>query len=913
MNAIHKKEYYLEKERMATILACIGDGVVSTDINGIIDFMNNSAEILTGWKAEDVKGRKINDVINLINSETNEPMESPVELVLQTGSSMGLKRNSAIVSKDGTKNYLSASYSPIKNSDSVISGVVMVFRDITRIIKIEEELVKERDNLRRNQEDLETYQLLSKITRDIILFIDSDSDNIIDANEAAVNAYGYSKKELLSLNMRDIRKSSSFTSEQIKLSSQNGISFESEHYRRDGTFFPIEVNAQEVDTGSKRIILGIIRDISERKHAIEALYQSEAKFKSLFMNLKSGLSYNKIILDENGIPIDFQYIEVNEAYSNMIGHKRDYIVGRRFLEVFKDITVSITEIIKTFGKVALDDLYIPYDDYYSEIDDKWYYTSIYSPEKDYFIIIMNDSTERKMAEVELHKAKEIAETANKAKSEFLANMSHEIRTPLNGITGMLDLMISTDIGNEQKEYIETAQKCTKSLLRIINDVLDFSKMEVGKLIIENINFDIIELMGEIIKIYSPVATQKGLELNFKYSSTIERNVIGDPNRLRQVLNNLIYNAIKFTESGEVCLELTKLSCSEENIETQFAIIDTGIGIPKRKKEKLFKSFSQVDGSFSRKYGGTGLGLAISKQLVEMMGGRIWAKSEEGKGSTFYFIINFKIADQYKEELSTVINIDKTLMPLHILLAEDDEINQKVTSIILEKRGHRVDIVGDGEEALKFLEINKYDIVLMDIQMPKMDGINTTKEIRKRERITNEHTLIIAMTAYALQGDREYLLSIGMDGYLSKPFKMETLLEVIERITYKDDFDTIPYNRFTLDPNGDFILDSPVSFDVKNDDLLVVEGLDLLINELNALLEVGDLFQIEKEAHEIKFLANKMGADSLKTIAFKIELAARNLNMVKIKDLVIKINNEFQRFKQLMIKYTGDVNNEDFNS
>jgi len=900
-------DYYLEKDRMAAILACIGDGVISADINGIIDFMNDVAEFITGWSVEDARGKKFNEVVHLIDIVTNEPMKSPVDSALQAGASVGLKHRSVLVSKDGVKNYLSASCSPIKDSQDAISGAVMVFRNITKIMRMEDKLRKERNYLRAKKEDLKQYKLLFKAAKDIILFIEYSSGEIIDANEAAINAYGYSREELLSLNIRDLRRILDFTRAQMKVAFEKGISFETIHYRKDGSFFPVEINSTGVDTGSKFILLSIVRDISQNKKSLKILSQSEAKFKSLFMNLKNGLCYSKIILDKNGAPIDVQYIEVNQAYAEMLGYKIEDIIGKRLSDFFEISTSNFQSMIKAFGKVAIEGIYMPYDDYYSADYNKWFSRIVYSTEKYYFIIIINDLTKRKMAEVALQKATKEAEVANKAKSEFLANMSHEIRTPLNGITGMIDLTLSTNVDNEQKEYLKTAQKCTRNLLAIINDVLDFSKLEVGKLIIENIQFDVLELLGEIIKLHSPSAAEKGLELNLKYFSTINKHLIGDPNRLRQVLNNLISNAIKFTENGEVCLQLSKISHSEDNIEIQFAVIDTGIGIPEDKREKLFKSFSQVDSSFSRKYGGTGLGLVISKQLVEMMGGKIGFESKEGTGSTFYFDISFKIGDQQEEPQSTKFILDKAPIPLNILLVEDDEVNKEVTSLMLQKRGYIVDNANNGKDALKLLGSNKHDLIFMDIQMSEIDGIQTTQEIRKRELITNQHITIIAMTAYALQGDRNRFLSMGMDEYISKPFDMKSLFEIIDKVSCEDYYHSIPYSNFRIDDKGNYITPPNTNGDIKGEDFIIMKQLDLYIVKLNSLLEVSNLVQIDKEAYEIKLLSNKIGAETLKTIAFKIQLASRKCDIVKIQHLTLNLNTEFQRLKKLMIIALGDVN------
>jgi PAS domain S-box-containing protein len=494
---------------------------------------------------------------------------------------------------------------------------------------------------------------------------------------------------------------------------------------------------------------------------------------------------------------DHTYRLVNKTFEDFLGVRLDDIRGKTIHDLLPEYDSNAYEKKETMVLKTGKPLYNVEETIVKNNKKIWLSTNI-APVKNINNVVIGlvgvsyNVTERKKHEIELKKAKELAEAGTKAKSEFLANVSHEIRTPMYGIIGMTEILNHTALSTEQKQHLGAIESSAGSLLSLINDVLDFSKIEAGKLDFDIIDFQLKIVLNDIENILKIRADEKGLELKIFYDQTIPETLRGDPNRLKQVILNLANNAVKFTEKGHVHIIIKSINEHQNTTRLKFEIKDTGIGIPKRGRDRLFKEFSQIDASTTRKYGGTGLGLSISKLLTGMMNGEIGVESQFGKGSTFWFTAEFGKASKSMSVTPLMDQDQKDFMAriendLSILLVEDNQINQKIARFNLEKVGYSVDVAENGHDAVIKYKDGIFDLILMDVLMPVMNGIKATEHIRAIERYRNKksnrhrHIPIVALTANAMKSDRDACLAAGMDAYISKPFRQKDLVELLTKL------------------------------------------------------------------------------------------------------------------------------------
>lgn len=765
------------------------------------------------------------------------------------------------------------------------------------------------------QDTLERYKLLAQLARDVILFVRKNDLHIIEANDAALKTYGYDRDELLSMDARALRDPDTLSSldETLAAAMRGGTTFQTRHRRKDGTLFPVEVTAQGTTVAGEPTILSIIRDISERKRA----ERERDRFFDLSLDMMCVANF------------DGYFVRLNPAWQATLGFTSEELCARSFMDYIHPDDREAT--IAAMSRLSSNSAVIAHENRYRCKDGsyRWFlWNATPSLEEGLIYATARDVTERKAAEAALGQARDQATEASRLKSQFLANMSHEIRTPMNGVIGMTELLLATRLNHDQREYALTVRESAAALLTIINEILDFSKLEAGKMDLELIDFSVVSVSESVVELLAASAHQKSLAIQAFVAPDVPKSLRGDPGRVRQILVNLVGNAIKFTERGQVILRVTKQASQERHVTLRFAVSDTGVGISEAARERIFQPFTQADGSTTRRFGGTGLGLSISKRIVELMHGEIGIETKEQSGSTFWFTARFEniSADELepnrvalRDHRALVVDDDPTArevfhqyvltwgmrngqaasgpealdilrkaaetgdpydlaiidfkMPLmdgfalarairseagltrtklilvtafdakergrealragfaayltkpvkqsqlfdciasvledgahtaprvgadkngpdesaskppamhvtgKVLIAEDNTINQRLALAQLKRLGIEADIANNGREAVEAVARKSYELVLMDCQMPEMDGFEATRAIRKAQHLSGTHVAIVAMTANALEGDRDTCIAVGMDDYISKPVQFDGLREVLTR-------------------------------------------------------------------------------------------------------------------------------------
>ena len=905
---------------------------------------------------------------------------------------------------------------PVIGTNGEVRGILGVFTDITERRQAQD-AVKESE---------EKFRHLFESSPDAIVVVDSKG-NIVDANPAACRMHACTKDQLTALSILNL-----VLPERHELVAHglrgvlDGEPLLTEGYtmRSDGTVMPAEISCSRIEYGDKTALLLHIHDMTEHTKAVADLREAEEKYRAIFENAVEGIYQTSM---------DGGFISANPALAKIYGYDSPDELINNFTGVGKDVYVDPTTRSKLISHLEEKGFVSEFEAQVYRKDGSIVWTSesarLVRDEAGrpiYYEGFVEDISQRKVAAEKTLRAIEVAESVNRAKGEFLANMSHEIRTPINGIIGMTELALDTNLTDEQREYLERAKNSADSLLSLINQILDFSKIEAGKVIMDSIGFSLRDTVGNALATVAARAHMKGLEMASNILPQVPDALLGDAYRLRQILLNLVGNAIKFTDRGEVVVHVDTDLQSATSVGLHFVVTDTGIGIPAEKQQTIFEAFSQADGSMTRKYGGTGLGLAICSHLVEMMGGEIWVCSKPGVGSAFHFtscftlqegegsrpvtkenaelqgvrvlvvddnftnrrilqamllewnmqasvavdgrstlammrrakslgkpfavvildaimpeVDGFTLVTQIRQDpdiantpvimLTTAggavhtksreLGIAASLMkpirqanllnallrvlgflpeerdadrriqpeplpkserPLNILLAEDNAVNQLVVVRMLEKQGHKVVVACNGKEALAAHDSQQFDLIVMDGQMPELNGFEAAALIREKEKSTGKHIPILALTAHAIKGDRERCLSAGMDAYIAKPVRAKEFREMIESLVAPAD--SQPTRPPVADSKVEFATEAVLAR-MSGDAELLSEVVGLfqsdcprLLSQMRAAIKQGELTILVRAAHTMRGSLDLFGLSSASKAAMDLELSGQKGDM-----------------------------------
>ena len=1028
------------RDQSESIIESARDAFVAMNSKGIIISWNQQSEKIFGWTASEAMGRSVAELI--VPPEHRQAHEKGLERFLATGDGPVLNQRIEVTAlrRDGTQFPAELTVlEPQKIGNSLVFNAFV--RDITQLKQAVEAI--------QNSEAL-YHSLVDRLPINVTR---KDLDGRITfANTPFCDLVERTSEELIGLTDYDLSPpevAEKFQRDDRKVVETGNVFHAVEENRHEGGLRHFEVWKVPVRDPSDNIVetQAVFWDVTEREENRTAL----ARERDLLRTLMDGLP-DPIYVKDN----QQRFITVNQAMLDLLGEpSSESVVGKTVFDFAPaDLAIECAsddrEVLETDSPIVDREVHVV--DCHGE---KRLYSTIKVPLHDPkgrvtgLVGIDRDITVRKEAEEELRRARQEADAANQAKSDFLANMSHEIRTPMNAIIGMTELALDTELTGTQREWLSTVRDSGDSLLLLINDILDFSKIEAGKFELQNVEFGLREHIGDTLKLLSVRADHAGLELVWRVAPNVPDLIIGDPHRLRQVLVNLIGNAIKFTEQGEVVLDVSTHDSKNDQFELAFSVRDTGIGIPDDKLATIFAAFEQADSSSTRRFSGTGLGLAISSRLVELMGGRIGVESQVGQGSTFTFTAGFtttseqevskdecvelkgtrvlvvddnatnlrildevlgnwgmqpkavtgafeamdalrdaKLAGQpfalvlsdvnmpdvdglmlaeqiradsdlsgtaimmltsgeritevsRRKELGIVACLMKPikqselmdgivsalapqpladlaaksvavdsiaeLPPLKILLAEDSLTNQTLAVALLESRGHMVTVANNGREALAALGValgaslgggdDNYDVILMDVQMPEMDGFETTSRIRDMERASKTHTPIIAMTAHAMAGDRERCLSAGMDEYVSKPIRLAELTDRIGNcLRARVHRSSIPTHATELDE-----LDWSAALEMTGGDrqilgdvvVAVLKEWPALLQQLDVAILSGDVSAVQRAAHTIGGTARGFHADNVAETAALLDAQGRAEKLENANDLLKRLKDQIE--------------------
>lgn len=734
--------------------------------------------------------------------------------------------------------------------------------------------------------------------------IDNSSDSIQVATEDG-NLFYYNKEAQLRLGIPDgtlkkykvtdiensFKDPNGWVEHVNELKQKNILTVEGVNINQaTGKQFPVEVTARYITIDDVGYIIANSRDITTRKHIENLLKNQEEKYRNIIANMNLGLV--EVDKSEN-------VIFANQGFLNISGYSKEEIIGHNATELF--VSGENTDLVKQkseMRQLGISDTYqIPVKNKKGEV--RWWMVSGAPNYNDMGELIGTigihlDITEQKKLELELESAKINAEEASKAKEVFLANMSHEIRTPLNAIIGMIRELSKEELSATQKICVENSSVASKHLLSIINNILDISKIEAGELTIENEHFVLNQSVNNVLSIMSSRAEEKGIYLRSEFSSKIHDALIGDPLRIEQILINLVGNAVKFTNKGGITIKCKLLTDAYHEQKIQIAVSDTGVGMDNNYLKNIYNKFSQEDKTVSRKYGGTGLGLAITFELIQLMDGSIDVESEKNAGTTFYVNVTLKKGSMSNVKNDLIIDEIINLEGVKILLVEDNEINRLVANNTFKHHNCIVDEAVNGIEAIEKLRSKKFDIILMDIQMPEMDGLEATQIIRNELKI---QAPIIALTANAFKTEIEKCKAIGMNDYVTKPFEENTLLKIISKYVNKNSSLLPSQEKIISVENEDLLYDlSSLKAMSHGDNGFIKKMISLFIEQIEQYLvqiqeanSKHDYDTISKITHKLKSSAGSMGIVSIKNEIKELELLCiENHENIKISTLIIQI-------------------------